>query len=120
MRLLADENISQLVVARLVQSGLDVARVADLVAAAPDEYVLRLAASDQRLLLTEDRDFGELVVRRRLPIPGVVLIELDQLSPEAAAARVASVLASLRERVAGHLVVIEPHRTRMRPLPARS
>ncbi|MGE0009062.1 MAG: hypothetical protein AB7S92_26230 [Parvibaculaceae bacterium] len=46
--------------------------------------------------MTEDRDFGELVVRQRLEVQGVVLLELDRLSNEAEAERVARVVLQTR------------------------
>ena len=117
MRLLADENVSGLVVTILREAGFDVARLADDERGSRDEAVLALAETEQRVVITEDRDFGELVVRKRLPVAGVVLLELDQLSKHAEAARVLSVVSSLATQIEGKLVVVEPSRTRIRPLP---
>lgn len=85
-----------------------------------DEEVLGLAEADQRILITEDRDFGELVIRRKLPVLAVLLLELDQLSNRAEAERVLDVVTTLKEQIVGKLVVIEPSRTRLRPLPDSS
>ena len=84
MRLLADENVSGLVVTILRDAGFDVARLADDERGSRDE---------------------------------VVLLELDQLSKHAEAARVLSVVPSLDTQIEGKLVVVEPSRTRIRPLP---
>ena len=70
-----------------------------------------------RILVTEDRDFGELVVRQRLGVDGVLLLELDRLSNAAEADRVAAVVAGNADKLAGNLVVIEPGRVHVRPLP---
>jgi predicted nuclease of predicted toxin-antitoxin system len=40
--------------------------------------ILDEADSDDRVLVTEDRDFGELVVRQRLKVRGIILLELDR------------------------------------------
>ena len=87
MRFLADENVSHYVVERLQTAGFDVAAISLTNPGAPDSDVLATARRDGRILITEDRDFGELVVRQRLEIQGVVLLELDRLSNAAEADR---------------------------------
>ena len=52
---------------------------------ASDSDVLAAASKEDRVLITEDRDFGEMVVRQRLGVRGVVLLELDRLSNAAEA-----------------------------------
>ena len=49
------------------------------------DLVLDIARRESRILITEDRDFGEMIVRRRLEAPGIVLLELDRLSSVAEA-----------------------------------
>jgi predicted nuclease of predicted toxin-antitoxin system len=117
MRFLADENISCLVVERLRVSGFDVSSVAATSPGASDNDVLATASSEDRILITEDRDFGELVVRQRLRARGVVLLELDRLSNAAEAELVTAVLSANANKLVGKLVVIEPGRVRIRPLP---
>src|SRR5579883_82036 len=81
-----------------------------------DGDVLATAARDRRILITEDRDFGELVVRQQLEIPGVILLELDRLSNVAEADRVAAVVSKNADKLPGNLLVIESGRVRIRPL----
>ena len=83
---------------------------------ASDSDVLATARRDGRILITEDRDFGELVVRQQLEVQGVVLLELDRLSNVAEADRVVAVVSTNRDKLSGNLLVIEPGRTRVRPL----
>jgi hypothetical protein len=63
-----------------------------------------------------DRDYGELVIRQRLAIGGVILLELDRLSNAAEADAAAEVVSTHGDRLFGNLVVVEPGRTRVRPL----
>ena len=70
-----------------------------------------------RVVSTEDRDFGELVIRQRLGVRGVVLLELDRLSNLAEADLVATVVSANAEKLPGNWLVIEPARVRVRPLP---
>ena len=116
MRFLADENVSRVVVSRLREAGLHVMEIPDEQRGSRDEIVLDIALSGNCILITEDRDFGELVIRRRLPVSGVLLLELDRLSNVAEADRVLQVVTSLSDKLRGSLVVVEPSRTRVRPL----
>jgi predicted nuclease of predicted toxin-antitoxin system len=120
MRFLADENIAGIVVARLRASGHDVVAIAETAAGASDSQVLAIAVADERILVTEERDFGELVVRQRMAVGGVMPLELDPLSNDAVAARVAEVVLAQAANLSGSLVVVEPGRMRIRPLIHRS
>lgn len=115
-RFLADENVSRFVIESLRSAGFDVTSVSATRAGAPDREVLAAADSEGRILITEDRDFGELVVRQRLGVLGVILLELDRLSNTAEAARVTDVATAHADRLIGNLLVVEPGRVRVRPL----
>lgn len=119
MQFLADENVSRLVIESLRSDGHDIRCVQQHNAGISDPEVLRLAGT-QIILIAEDQDFGELVIRRRIPVAGVLLLELDKLSNIAEADRVATVVKALGDRLSGNLVVVEPARTRIRPLPSKS
>jgi len=81
MNFLADESIDRQIVSRLRQDGHIVQFVAEMRPGISDESVLDLANKDALLLLTADKDFGELIFRRRLLMHGIVLIRLAGLSP---------------------------------------
>ena len=116
MRFLADENVSRVVIERLRAEGHDVISVVETRPSAPDDEILNVAESDGRILITGDRDFGEMVIRQRLALRGVLLLELDRLPNAMRADTVAQIVAAHGERLAGNLVVIEPSRVRIRPL----
>lgn len=61
MRFLADENVSRMVIERLRASGFDVISIGETRSGAPDKYVLEAADAEDRILITEDHDFGELM-----------------------------------------------------------
>jgi predicted nuclease of predicted toxin-antitoxin system len=116
MRFLADENVSRQVVESLRSAGFDVVSVSATIAGVPDDAVLAAADVEGRILITEDRDFGEMVVRQRLGARGIVLLELDRLSNATEAALVTTVVTTHGDKLAGNLLVIEPGRVRVRPL----
>ena len=76
MRLLADESVDRAIVDRLRQAGHDVMYVAELAAGLSDDDVLDQANHDHAILLTVDKDFGELVFRHKRIHQGVVLIRI--------------------------------------------
>jgi predicted nuclease of predicted toxin-antitoxin system len=117
MRLLANENFPKEAVDALRRQGHDVKWVRTDCPGISDRQVLSLAQSENRLLLTFDKDFGELAFRAGLPATtGVILFRIPPKFP-AFVAQVA--VAALDERTdwEGHFSVIEQDRIRMTPLP---
>ncbi len=117
MRFLADENVSHRVIARLRADGFEVISIDETRSGASDKVVLETANVEGCILITEDRDFGELVIRQRLSVRGVILLELDRLSNAAEADAVAAFVSARADTISGNFVVIEPGRIRLRPLP---
>jgi predicted nuclease of predicted toxin-antitoxin system len=115
MRLLANENFPRVAVEALRLLGHDVSWAAEDCPSARDESVLALAERDSRILLTQDKDFGELALHRRLPAScGIVLFRV---------APVPSLVADLASRVfhqgvdfSGKFVVVEEGRIREKSL----
>jgi predicted nuclease of predicted toxin-antitoxin system len=118
MRLLADENFPGDAVAQLKAAGHDVVWVHTAAPGIADSEIVAWAAREERIVLTFDKDFGELAWRSGLPVAsGVVLFRL----PMPPAGEIGAVLAArIAERTdwGGHISVIEPGRVRMRPLGA--
>ncbi|MEZ0301768.1 MAG: DUF5615 family PIN-like protein [Hyphomicrobiaceae bacterium] len=118
VRLFADECVAGTIIERLREVGFDIVRAIDVCPTADDEEVLARAHQDQRVLVTADKDFGELVVRLGRPSHGVVNIALGDLPAATRATIVAAGLAGLGDRIVGNIVTIEPGRVRVRPLPS--
>jgi predicted nuclease of predicted toxin-antitoxin system len=82
LRILADENIALDIVLALRGAGHDVVWATELDPRQDDEHWLELAESDRRLLLTHDKDFGDLIFRDGWPATaGVVLLRLGAMDP---------------------------------------
>jgi predicted nuclease of predicted toxin-antitoxin system len=80
MKFLADECCDAALVNALRVDGHDVLYVIESLRGATDEEILSRAFSESCILLTEDKDFGELVYRLQLPTYGCVLMSLTELS----------------------------------------
>ena len=115
MRFVIDENAPLLIRTELNKLGHDVTRS---VLGAKDHEVLSHAKAEDRILITFDSDFGDLIIRRGAPAPpGVIYLRLRRpLSPEEAAQLVVSLLAS-ETAIKGNLTVIDRENIRQRPLP---
>ena len=117
-RLLADENVPAIVVAVLRSDGHDVAWIRDVGPSWPDDQVLALAIAEARVLLTFDKDFGELAfLRGRTATPGVILLRPSLQSPDHLARFARAVLAQ-GHSWHGHFAVAEEGRLRLVPLPS--
>ena len=90
MNFLADEGVDRQIVDRLRQDGYLVRYVAEVDPGISDDAVLDMANREGCLLLTADKDFGELVFRQRRLTGGVLLVRLAGLSPTRKAEIVAS------------------------------
>jgi hypothetical protein len=116
MRFLANENFPGAAVNALEAAGHDVVWVRLARPGATDPDVLAWATREERILLTFDKDFGELAMASQLPPTcGVVLLRIPMPRPGGAGQRLAELITS-RDDWAGHFSVIEPGRVRMRPL----
>ena len=73
---LADENIDKHIVQLLRQKGYQITYISESAPGSPDDEVLRLANKDGSILMTSDKDFGELIFRQRQTTAGVILIRL--------------------------------------------
>jgi len=113
---LADENIEQPVVDALRESGHDVLFITEMERGLPDDEVLRQAEADSRILLTNDKDFGELVFRLRRAATGIVLLRLETEVGAEKAVRLKQILPTIEPRLVGHFAVVTQRGVRLRPL----
>ena len=118
MKFLLDVNVGSTIARALTLAGHDVVRAAQVDARAEDRDVLALAVAAGRVLVTYDRDFGELVFARQLALPPAVIY--IRYEPEDVGATVARLLPLLDfNLLRGHMTVIDPRRTRSTPFPDR-
>jgi predicted nuclease of predicted toxin-antitoxin system len=117
VRFLANENIPLAAVRLLRERGDDVAAIAEEAAGVDDRTVLEWAARDQRIILTFDRDYGELLFRRRLPPPiGLIYFRFDPSTPLEPAEHVLLLLAVADLSLEEKFTVVERGRIRQRPM----
>lgn len=114
MNFVADESIDRQIVERLRQDGHRVWYVAEMEPGISDDIVLASANQETALLLTADKDFGEMVFRQNLHTHGIVLIRLAGLSPSRKAKIVASAINQHATELPRAFAVIGPTVFRIR------
>jgi predicted nuclease of predicted toxin-antitoxin system len=118
MNLLADENIDHQIVESLRREGHTVLYVAEMRPGISDEEVLARANEASALLVTADKDFGELLFREgRLSSGGVVLLRLSGLPSRLKAETVAEAFRDSGPQFTRAFTVISPGKVRVRPRP---
>lgn len=116
MRLLANENMPRAVVEALRADGHDVAWIRTENPGMTDRDVLHRAESEERTILTFDKDFGELAFRLGIgTAAGIILVRVRRERPGSLARSIVAALES-RSDWAGHFSVIEADRIRMTPM----
>ena len=114
MKFLADEGVDKPIVDQLRNSGFDVHYVLETHRGSHDEKVLLLANEEDRILLTQDKDFGELVYRSKQVHQGIILIRLGTTSAQEKATMVTYVLLEYGEKLARAFSVIQANAVRIR------
>jgi predicted nuclease of predicted toxin-antitoxin system len=113
---LADENLEMQVVERLRQEGHSVLAVVEMEPSISDEQVLKRANQSLALLLTSDKDFGELVFRLQRLAAGVILLRLAGLANSEKADLVVQIIRQHGDELVGAFTVISPRNLRIRRL----
>jgi len=117
MRILANENFPGEAIRKLKEHGHDVKWIRIESPGISDNEVLDIARKENRILITFDKDFGELAFKSKLPAEcGIILFRISTSSPEYITKVAIAVLES-RSDWAGNFSVIEDNRIRITPLP---
>ena len=112
MRFLVDECTGPKVARWLVDEGYEVCSVFDEARGTDDYTILAQAFSENRILITNDKDFGEMVFRARHPHHGVIFLRLtdDRAANKIEVLR--RLLANYADKVPEHFVVVTETRVR--------
>jgi predicted nuclease of predicted toxin-antitoxin system len=113
MRFLADESCDFAVVRELRAKGSDVLAIAEVAPQTVDPDVIELASREGRVLLTEDKDFGQLVYAGAHRSSGVILIRFPAQARKDLPQAVIAVVDRLGDHLIGAFVVLEPNRFRI-------
>lgn len=111
----ADENFDFAVVRQLRDNGFSVIAIAESFSSIPDTQVLQIAVDRKAVLLTEDKDFGELVHRLRMNHCGILLVRLLKLGSAEKSRRVMDVIMNQGNELMHSFSVLSNEHLRIRP-----
>jgi len=114
MNFLADESVDFPIILHLRERGYDVLAVAEKFPSKDDEYVLETASQADRILLTSDKDFGELVYRLKKVSAGVILLRVEELYPNEKAELLLKVIEERSAELPKSFTVIKKEMVRIR------
>ena len=118
MNFLANENFPMGSVILLRRYRFDIIHVAEEAPSIKDTVILRLAQEQNRIIITFDRDYGELIFKYHLPAPaGVVYLRFDPDYPAEPGEIVLNLVNSGSVKLDGKFTVIGRDNIRQRPLP---
>jgi len=116
MLFVADESVDFTIVQFLRAEGLDVLAIAEQHPSISDEDVLQIAVKRNAVLLTEDKDFGELVFRFGLLHRGIILLRLSGIAPQDKAALCGKAIFNNMVHLADAFAVFDGEKMRIRKM----
>lgn len=120
MKLLADVNVSRLVVARLLSDGFDVTRVSEIMdPRAPDDEIIDAARRLGAVLISHDQDFSAILATTGATHPSPINIRVSYVDANRLAQNIAQVVrATEQDLEAGAIVTLDDAGIRVHALPA--
>ena len=113
LKFLADENISRHLVNLLREQGDHVFWIREHERGISDLNIIEIADKEDLIIITNDKDFGYLIVKQRLKCPGVILIRVDEISQ---GNTILSIIQKYHYKLKNHFTVITDKKVRIRPL----
>ena len=113
MRFLADESCDFILVRALRAAGHDVLAVSEITPRAEDSEVIALALREERILLTEDKDFGQLVYAHGEETLGVIFLRFPNMARGRISKDICTLVKEQGEKLIGCFVTVQPGRIRI-------
>lgn len=119
MRFLADVGVSRSTAEALRKVGHETIHLREEgLQRLPDDQILELALRENRIVLTFDLDFGDLLAAGGHRLPSVIIFRLHDQTPASVNPKLFALLAEREEELkAGAIVIVEDRRYRLRSLP---
>ena len=118
LRFLVDVGVSKKVEEYLQEQGYDVKAVRAIDTRMSDQAIIRLAASEDRIVVTMDKDFGELVYHSALKHSGVLLLRLEDATGSEKLKVVSNILKNYSHQIKNHFCVYQNNKFRIRRIRA--
>lgn len=116
IKFIVDENVGFTVVKYLRDIGFDTKFVSELFPASDDIFIMEKAFQEERIIITNDKDFGYLTFKFNLPALSVILFRFDDESPELKINAIKTILSLPEEKILNHFIVTSENKIRILPL----
>ena len=116
MKFLADEGLDLPLVELLRKRGHQVIYAAEEMNGASDNAILQRAVEENCILLTKDKDFGEMVIRKQKNSNGVILIRIEKLNLRHNCLLIADLIDKYSSELSNSFTVIQEDKIRIRRL----
>jgi predicted nuclease of predicted toxin-antitoxin system len=115
--LLADESVNYKLVVALRSAGYDVFSITEKMPSIEDEKIAALSLDPPRIIISQDKDFGEIVYHYNLKVTGVILLRYLPIDYNVIEEKLLQYLTAHLSNSVGKFIVITPKLTRIRTLP---
>ncbi|RJQ21495.1 MAG: hypothetical protein C4560_03760 [Nitrospiraceae bacterium] len=115
-KFIADVNVERPIVDYLTENGYDVKWIPDYDCEILDEDLLRIANKEKRILITNDKDFGELIFLQKKLSTGIILIRIKGQRVKDKLRLLKKLLQHYSKKLVNHFVVITDKKIRFIPL----
>lgn len=120
MKIVADESVDFGIILKLRQKNIEVISIAEDSSGIKDEEVLNIAVNNQCLLITEDKDFGELTYRLKLDHKGILLVRVSDIPRNERIELVAELIEKHFDELCDNFSVIDKRRLRIKTRHSRN
>lgn len=114
LKFLVDVGVSKKAEQWLQKQGYDTKNVRDINPRMLDKEILKLAVSEKRMVITMDKDFGELVYNSKLPHGGVLLLRLEEARADEKVEIIEKILEKYSDKLFNNFCVFKDGRLRVR------
>ena len=116
LRFLVDESSGKRLFLALVDEGYDTKFVTQILPSAEDNKILEFAQRENRIIITNDKDFGELIFRLQKPSSGVILLRLRIDNSQNRIKYLLNVISMLYMRLFSNFLVVTENKIRIRKI----
>lgn len=116
IKFLVDKNVGLSIVDFLRNEGYDTKSISEVSPSLDDISILKSAVIEERVIITNDIDFGYLVYKTKLPSPSVILFRMKEESPRQKIDGLNNDLSLGKEKISNHFIVVSENKIRLRSL----
>jgi predicted nuclease of predicted toxin-antitoxin system len=116
--LLADESVNENLIIAIRNKGFNVFSVREKMRSEDDINTAKFSLEPLRIIVTEDKDFGEIVYHQNLKVAGVILLRYSPLDYDIIENKLLNYLSAHLKESIGKFIVINSRLTRVRYLPS--